>query len=376
MSTVLGASENHIRGGAAAVAMALLLAVGCGKKGPPLPPLPRGPFPPVGAAARQIGVEVFVNFEIPPPRGSKPAQLPARAELLRVTYAPGLQPAIDPDSFRRSGEVVGRAEFGPARTVGHVSIEDTTLGALPEMGLGWTLRYAVRVRDRKGRRSPLVVTEDLVPLPLLPPPQALEGTPTADGVRLSWRSVAVAGGDEDAEARTFNIYRAPAGGAWPARPLNTDPVSTTEYLDTEIEVGRRYRYEIRAALSPGRPYREGDPGESIEVLAADRFAPAPPEAIVGVQEGVAVRLFWDPSDERDLGGYRVYRSVDGGAWEALSDDIVERPQYLDKTVRVGQRATYRVTAVDRASPPNESEPSALVEVDLLPEPDRGGEGER
>jgi len=376
MSIALGASENRLRGGAAVAALALLLAAGCGKKGPPLPPLPRGPFPPVGAAARQIGAEVFVSFEIPPPRGPKPAQQPVRAELLRVTYAPGLQPAIDPDSFRRSGEIVGRAEFDSAPPTGHASIEDTSLGDLPEAGLGWTLRYAVRVRDRKGRRSPLVVTEDLVPLPLLPPPRALEGTPTSAGVRLIWRPVEAENVDEDPEAGLFNIYRAPAGEPWPERPLNTDPLSTTEYLDTKIEVGRRYTYVIRTALAPGSPYREGVPGESIEVLAADRFAPAPPEAIVGVQEGVAVRLFWDPNDERDLAGYRVYRSLDGGAWESLSDDNVERAQYLDRAVRVGQRAAYRVTAVDHASPANESEPSAVVEVDLLPEPDRGGAGER
>ena len=44
----------------------VLLAVivagsGCGKKGRPLPPLPRGPLPPSGVAARQLGDAIQVR---------------------------------------------------------------------------------------------------------------------------------------------------------------------------------------------------------------------------------------------------------------------------------------------------------------------------
>ena len=79
----------------------LLLATACGKKGSPLPPLPRGPFPPENVAARQIGDRVLVGFDVPVARGDKPAQQPVRAELVRVEYSPGLEPPVDADAFRR-----------------------------------------------------------------------------------------------------------------------------------------------------------------------------------------------------------------------------------------------------------------------------------
>ena len=93
------------------------------------------------------------------------------------------------------------------------------------------------------------------------------------------------------------------------------------------------------------------------------------------QEGPAVRLFWDPNDERDLAGYMVYRSVDGGEWTSLVKTAIEQAQFLDTDVRVGERLGYRVTAIDRASPTNESDTSEIVEVDLLVDPAAPGGGQ-
>ena len=82
---------------------ALLLSTACGKRGSPFPPLPRGPLPPAEVAARQIGGRSVVGFRVPEARGPKPSQHPIRAELIRVTYPPGLEPQTDPDAFRRRG---------------------------------------------------------------------------------------------------------------------------------------------------------------------------------------------------------------------------------------------------------------------------------
>ena len=91
-----------------------------------------------------------------------------------------------------------------------------------------------------------------------------------------------------------------------------------------------------------------------------------------VLEGTAVRLFWDPNRERDLSGYRVFRQLDDGEWMRIGADPVEQPLYLDPDVGVGQRLRYRVTAIDRASPVNESVASDEVVVELGEEPVNGG----
>ncbi len=341
--------------------LALLVLVACGKQGSPLPPLPRGPHPPGRVTARQLGRRALVAFDVPQPKGPNPSQQPMRAELLRVSYAPGLQPAADPDAFRRRGDLVGQVAADPL-PAGRLVIEDLQLSDLTDRGIGWTLRYGVRVLDRRGRSSPVVLTSDLVLMPGAPAPTELSAEPTADGVRLVWQPIP---GDTTVG---YNVYRSTPDAPWPESPLNPAPIVASEFLDSQVTTGQRYIYTVRAAVAATAPYREGEPSETQQVLSEDLFAPAPPEGLVAVQEGLAVRLFWDPNSERDLAGYRVQRSVDGGPWTLVGPERIEQPSYLDEEVEVGQRLIYRVEALDRAETPNIGEPSQAVELHVVEEP--------
>lgn len=182
------------------------------------------------------------------------------------------------------------------------------------------------------------------------------------GVRLVWQPVP---GDT---TLGYNVYRSALEAPWPEVPLNPEPIVATEFLDSQVITGERYTYTVRVALATGAPYREGEPSETRQLLAEDRFAPAPPRGLVAVQEGLAVRLFWDPNSERDLAGYRVECSVDGGPWTRVGPERVEQPSHLDQDVEVGSRLTYRVVALDRAQPPNVGEPSQTVELQVVKEP--------
>jgi hypothetical protein len=230
---------------------------------------------------------------------------------------------------------------------------DSRLAEMADGGMGSTLRYAVRIRDGKGRPSPLVMATDLVPLAPRPAPRGLAAEPTGDGMRLLWQPVEAA---DDLEP-VYNVYRSRPASPWPERPLNPEPIAATEYLDSGVEIGMSYVYCVRVALALEPPYREGASSEALEVVAEDRFRPAVPEGLVAVQEGPAVR------------------SADGVEWASLVESVIEQAQYLDTDVRVGQRLGYRVTAIDRASPANESAASEIVEVDLLAEPVAPGGGE-
>ena len=347
---------------AAFVGLACLLLLACGKRGAPRPPEPRGPLPPGLVATRQIGHRAVVDLEVPPARGSKPAQQPVRVELIRIAYAPGVQAQVDPDAFRRRGELVGSMDGDPLATGTLLRLVDEHLGDLADGGVGQTLRYAVRVRDRKRRSSPLVVARDLVLLSDVGRPTALRAEVTADGTRLTWQAPPGDG------PFLYNLYRFAPEGREPATPLNPAPVGATEYLDSKLVSGQRYRYAVRVVLAEGQPYREGEPSGTIEVLAQDLFAPATPSGLVAVQEGPAVRLFWNPSAEKDAAGYRVQRRIGDGAWSAIGPDPVQGALYLDVDVRTGQLVSYRVTAVDRAEPPNESEPSVEVFLVVAEEP--------
>jgi len=332
-----------------------------------LPPAPRGPFPPLALSARQVGENVEVRFGVPKARGPRPAQQPVRAELVRVSYGPNVAAPTDPDAFRRRGEVVDAVDGDPLPVGGRIVLTDREAARQADGMVGHTLRYAVRVRDRRGRPSPLVLAKDLVPLPPAPAPTGLHAEPTADGVRLSWEAPPGTG------PFRYNVYRSPPGVPHSENPLNENPLTETEYLDSAVTAGARLVYTVRVALADGLPHREGRTSVAVEVLTEDRFAPAPPQGLVAVQEGRAARLFWNPNRERDLAGYRLYRKVGSSPWSRIGPDPVERPLYLDEDVREGQHLAYRVTAVDRATPANESEPSSPVELEMLPEPAGSGE---
>jgi hypothetical protein len=345
------------------LAASVLSAAGCGKKGPPLPPTPRGPLPPEAISARQLGELVEVRLDVPAARGTRPSQQAVRAELIRVTYPGGSTPAADPDAFRRRGVEVASLQQEALEQGERLLLVDRTLARMQLDADGRQARYAVRLRDRRNRPSALVVAPDLGLLPSVPPPRGLAATPTADGVRLAWD---VAAADE---TRRFNLYRSDPQTGESEVPLNAQPLEVGEYLDESVEVGKTYRYFLRVVLAPGRPYRESASGEGVIVLAADRFPPAPPDGLVAVPEGGTVRLFWNPGTDRDLAGYRVYRRRAGGDWVRVGASIVEQATFVDPNVKPGELLSYRVTALDRVQPPNESAPSPTFELQLP-----GGDG--
>ena len=344
--------------------LVLVCCAGCGQKGPPLPPEPRGPLPPMPVRARQVGDVVHVGFLVPESRGEHGAQQPVEADVVRVSFPPSIEPGIDPDAFRRRGVIVGTVAGDPLSAGEPLGVEDSTLATLAGGSpWGYTLRYGVRVRDRRGRASPLVVAEDLVTIVPTDPPSELVGEPTSDGVRLSWRA------PEGGADLRYNVYRSSAALSTVLEdPHNRKPLETPEYLDATVHAGETYVYRVRVALAEDPPYRESADSNAVTVLAEDRFAPGAPHGLVAVQEGPAVRLFWDPNPERDVMGYRVYRSRAGGAWERVGPDPVERSSYLDEDVAIGERLAYRVSAVDRAAPPNEGPQCDPVDVEILSEP--------
>jgi hypothetical protein len=338
------------------------IVLGCGKIGPLQPPAPRGPLPAAAVEARQIGDQVEIALTVPEPRGAHPSQAVQRTEILRVAYPRGRTPPEEPDALRVRGEVVVTVEANYGKPGDRIVIGDPSFRQLADGGIGWTLRYGVRVRDRSGRPSAIVVAKDLTTVTPVAAPRGLTGQASADGVRLTWEE------PEGATSPTYNVYRGPADGKLSEHPLNVQPLSTRDDLDATVVPGKTYRYVVRTVAADGPPYRESASSNKAVVDASDRFAPAPPSGLVAVQEGASVRLLWNPGSEHDLEGYRVYRRSGEAGWERIGADIVRQPSFLDKGVAPGTVVRYRVTAIDRASTPNESAPSSEVELRVVADP--------
>ena len=338
----------------------LALVAGCGKRGTPLPPEPRGPFAPEDVEVRQIGDSLRISFDLPEPRNrDKPSQQIHRAFLVKVEQ-PGAGQVPDADSFRRRGDEAAVISMDGA-TDGRPEFLDPVVEPAGSDRL--VLWYGVRLEDRRGRSSPLVVAGRISPVPPLTVPPRPRAEMTAAGVRLQWDNPQ-GGGDH-----LVNIYRTVLGGETGRRPVNDTPLTGREYLDSGVAVGSTYSYLLRTVVSGESPYQESSSSKAVQVHAVDLFAPAPPTRPVAVQEAAVVRLFWDPNEEKDLSGYRIYRRRGEEDWSILQSGPVNGTSWLDQDVHPGERYAYRITALDLASPANESGYSEVADILVALDPD-------
>ncbi|MBP7569202.1 MAG: hypothetical protein KBA95_03970 [Acidobacteria bacterium] len=82
--------------------LALGAAAGCGKKGPPLAPLVRGPVAPEGASASRLGDQVVIQLQVP--RANSDGSTPADVSRIEIYGYTGETP--DEESIRRDGTLI------------------------------------------------------------------------------------------------------------------------------------------------------------------------------------------------------------------------------------------------------------------------------
>jgi len=178
-----------------------------------------------------------------------------------------------------------------------------------------------------------------------------------------------------------------------SRPIEGSPFTGSQALDASARVGESYAYHARAVvLLPGAGLRESEATDAIRIDYLDTFPPGPPVLVTvdrvpvselggeEVESGAkpsapvsepVVLLVWSPPIDPDIGGYRIYRGEEGGEFTRVAEVPAAQTRWQDRAAgraKTGYR--YRVTAVDRAAPPNEgpfSETAVLapeVEPDL------------
>jgi len=151
------------------------------------------------------------------------------------------------------------------------------------------------------------------------------------------------------------------------------PSTTNSYSDAQFEFGKTYVYAVRTVVRADGSEIESDNSEPRTITPLDTFPPAPPQDLVAAvlpgatPSAFVVDLSWSSNLETDLAGYRVYRSEQEGArGQLITPDLLPVPAVRDRSVALGHRYWYTVTAVDRAG--NESGPSRPVAVDIAERP--------
>ncbi len=286
--------------------------------------------------------------------------------------------------------------------------------------------FAARAVDTEGNEGRIDRIMALAPggVPLAPADLEVEVTPA--GARLNWTAPAgdVWGDLIDSDAISYNIYRRVVDSdIVSVTPINYAPVTDTEYLDSTMSWGDRYRYEVRAVaapptsgdtprlvepeppqgvmvdpanptllvapIEPTGPTKESSGALTPPVYVVDDFKPDKPLALRAVRAATRITLRWTASPATDLVGYRVYRrhlvddpcdprylpdddspATDDEADEE-SDDDSDEPDCLDtdfSEVADGEAAEDDIDRVEGA--PNDAGTS-----DELPEEEEDGAGD-
>jgi thermitase len=96
----------------------------------------------------------------------------------------------------------------------------------------------------------------------------------------------------------------------------------------------------------------------------DTTPPAAPTGLIAEAGDAELRLTWNPSPERDLAGYSVWRSIDGVNYLELTPELLVTPSYLDSGLENGTTYYYAVYALDQSQ--NESDPARVTATPVAP----------
>lgn len=187
-------------------------------------------------------------------------------------------------------------------------------------------------------------------------PQGVTATPGDGQVSLSWQPVtALTDGSTVTRAMQYRVSR--SGDGKDFRTLG-EPVATNGYVDRQVRNGAQYFYTIESMMVYEGELINGGISEPVAVTPTDLAPPAAPLTVTVIETGVGIKVFWDKSDAADLGGYRIYRrAADTNTYELLGAVSAEETLFVDTTATLDVRSYYAVTAIDQATPPNESNKS-------------------
>ena len=331
---------------------------GCGKRRPPLPPVERVQQRTELLSGTQQGNEVILSW--PAPRRNAPdssVQSIRRIDVYRLAEKPGAPLALTEDEFSARATVVGSVTSEQIQTAGDtITYRDVLeLGGQPTR-----LRYSIRYVNASGQRAAFSNFLSIEPAARIaqPPVLATQAKIAEDAITLSWQPPAAnIDGSTPVNLLGYNVYRTDESQTDPGnQPLNSTPISGSEYADKTFQFGNDYRYIVRSvSLGTGGAQVESLNSNAVAVAPRDVFAPAAPERpSIAAPEPSSARLaiFFAANKETDIAGYNIYRSTDPDLpkpnWTRLNATLLTRTTLQDDKVESGKTYYYYITAVDQA----------------------------
>jgi uncharacterized protein len=137
-----------------------------------------------------------------------------------------------------------------------------------------------------------------------------------------------------------------------------DPQAATSYTDRQVNNGQKYFYSVQTLTDFQNELAQGGVSKEVATTPVDLTPPISPSGVTAVRTDGGIKVFWDRSDAADLAGYRVYRRAsDQDSYEMLGKVEPKYTLFVDSKAREDVRYYYAITAIDGATPANESSKS-------------------
>jgi hypothetical protein len=327
-----------------------MLAVACGRKGPPLPPIIDAPETTSNLWPHQELDELVLTWKYPAmTKSGRTLTDLQRVEVFRLEVPAGQeQVGAGPNGVDMQrqlmlsrGAVIATLSGDTLRdaTRGESLVYREKLPAAVEGKTPPTSWYAVRSvrRDRTASALSNVVAWQRKPTP--PPVTGLKAVPQVDGILVSWDDL-----KDLKDVKYVGERRSVPDGSWD--DIGMIMLDKNPQLDITAKQGMTWRYRIRAAID----LATGPVSPEVEVKYPDIYPPPPATNFLCLPEPGIVRLRWDASPEAGV-VYKVFRRQGVGSWVHLTDQATAAE--LDDTNPLAGGAEYAVKAVDAAG--NESD---------------------
>ena len=346
-----------------------LLSWSCGKKGPPVPPETLVPAP--VSDLRAWGREGTVTLQWTLPKrtvqGLPLEDLSAFGVFRRALPIASSDCPTCPLDFKPVAMI--DLHYPKEATIegGRVIWEDSALKAQTEYTYFVVGYNSDRLPGPESNR--LTLFWDIPP----PAPSQLRIRSENRALALSWEfSPPLVEGRAMAGPFSFNLYRQAGGEPFRVFPLNPEPILETRFLDSGLENGKEYTYQVRAVRDFRGTRIEGPPSIAATGIPQKKAPPSPPTGIVATIQQQGVELRWEENPEPDILGYDVYRRQKGETeFIKMNPQPVTAPFFLDESASPGKTYVYRLKAIDSSPSRNESEFSKEIEVAPESPPPKG-----
>jgi hypothetical protein len=348
--------------------LALLVALAalftdCGVQAPPQPPRLEIPKTIKDLTASQMGSTVHVTFTMPElATDGEKLNKPVTVTIFRTVTPPGQRPVL-PDASAPPWITLDPKQLAVFTHTGKVDypLEFSVSEIRQRQGSTFSFAVVALTRGFRGhpRRSEPSNNAQANLLDATGPVTNLVAKASQNALLLTWDSPAeTLTGLPPAHLSGYRVYGSLTGK--PDSYKLAGKAASHHFDDETFQFGQHYFFRISAVTTLGGATAESVLSAPVSITPLDVFPPPVPAGLTAVNTAGAVDLLWNASSGRDLAGYNVYRSSEGGPSQRINKKPVLTPIFHDATVEPGHSYEYAVTAVDLTG--NESKKSETASV--------------